>query len=77
VLNSIFKKIEFMLVACNMNIINAKNCVCNRILKVSYKNSSKFKLEEFKMDENFTQLIFKLVKFKSRNIINYTLKHEG
>jgi hypothetical protein len=36
----------------------------------------KFKLVEFKMDENFMQLIFKLIKFKSRNTINYTLKHE-
>jgi hypothetical protein len=28
------------------------------------------------MDENFTQSKFKLVKFKSGNIANYTLKHE-
>jgi hypothetical protein len=29
-----------------------------------------------KMDENFTQSKFKLVKFKFRNTTNYTLKHE-
>jgi hypothetical protein len=40
------------------------------------QNSSKFKLVKFKIDENFTQSIFKLVKFKSRNTIQYTLKHE-
>jgi hypothetical protein len=40
------------------------------------QNSSKFKLVKFKMDENFTQLKIKLVKFKSTNTINYTLKHE-
>jgi hypothetical protein len=41
-----------------------------------FKNSSKFKLIKFKMDENFTQSIFKLVKLKSGNTTNYTLKHE-
>jgi hypothetical protein len=28
------------------------------------------------MDEKFTQSKTKLVKFKSKNTINYTLKHE-
>jgi hypothetical protein len=37
---------------------------------------SKFKLVKFKIDENFTQSIFKLVKFKYGNTTNYTLKHE-
>jgi hypothetical protein len=40
------------------------------------QNSSKRKLVELKMDEKFTQLIFKLMKFKSQTTINYTLKHE-
>jgi hypothetical protein len=40
------------------------------------QNSSKFKLVELKTTKIFTQLIFKLMNFKSGNAINYTLKHE-
>jgi hypothetical protein len=40
------------------------------------QNSSKFKLVKFKMDEKFKQSIFKPVKLKSGNTINYILKHE-
>jgi hypothetical protein len=38
------------------------------------QNSSKFKHVVFKMDENFTQLIFELMTFKSRNTIKLYTK---